>query len=341
MEKPKVSIIVPIYNVEKYLDRCMESLLGQTLKEIEIIMVDDGSPDRCPQMCDEYAKKDNRIKVVHKKNGGLGYARNSGLDMATGEYVAFVDSDDYVSPDMYENLYKAIKKWNTQMVVCGYNQVIGEKSVKGVITNMPSVPKVIDAQSDYLTNIIGQLPETDKELYYCYCVWNVLYVNEVIQREHIRFESERIYVSEDILFQVEYASRVSKVLLLPTPYYNYCYNSGSLTAKYDEDRFEKTISLYNKIRDRLKHLNTDIDNFELRTQRFLLAKALYTVCDAIKSLPQKDAGKEIKKIGKNKKLQKLLADYPINRMPLKKRLFYYSLKRGWSIPIIYLYKLSH
>lgn len=92
MENPKVSIIVPIYNVEKYLDRCMESLLNQTLEDIEIIMVDDGSPDNCPKMCDEYAKKDARIKVVHKKNGGLADARNAGLDVATGKYVAFVDS---------------------------------------------------------------------------------------------------------------------------------------------------------------------------------------------------------------------------------------------------------
>lgn len=337
----KVSIIVPIYNVEEYLDRCMQSLLNQTLKEIEIIMVDDGSPDRCPQMCDEYAKKDSRIKVVHKKNGGLGYARNSGLDVATGEYVAFVDSDDYVSLDMYENLYKAIRKWNTQMVVCGYNQVRDKKSEKGIITEMPDAPKAIDAQGDYLTNIIGQLPETDKELYYCYCVWNVLYSNDVIQKNHIRFKSERVYVSEDILFQIEYASRISKVLLLPTAYYNYCYNSGSLTAKYDKKRFDKTIALYGEIYDRLKKLNVHIDNFKLRTQRFLLAKALYTVCDAIKCLPQKEASSEIKKIGSNETLQKLLVDYPINRMPMKKRLFYYSLKKGWSLPIIYLYKLSH
>src|SRR5574344_1424030 len=109
MENPKVSIIVPIYNVEKYLDRCMESLLNQTLKDIEIIMVDDGSPDNCPKMCDEYAKRDKRVKVIHKKNGGLGYARNSGLDIATGEYVAFVDSDDYVDVNMYETLYNFAK----------------------------------------------------------------------------------------------------------------------------------------------------------------------------------------------------------------------------------------
>ena len=102
---PKVSIIVPIYNVEKYLHQCVNSLLNQILKDIEIILVDDESPDNCPAMCDEYAKQDSRIKVIHKKNEGLGYARNSGLEIATGEYIAFVDSDDYVELDAYQKLY--------------------------------------------------------------------------------------------------------------------------------------------------------------------------------------------------------------------------------------------
>ena len=105
MDKAKVSIIVPCYGVEKYLDCCMESIVNQTLKDIEIILVDDGSPDRVPQICDEWAQKDPRIKVIHKKNAGLGYARNSGLEIASGEYVAFVDSDDYVDIRMYEFLY--------------------------------------------------------------------------------------------------------------------------------------------------------------------------------------------------------------------------------------------
>ena len=100
----KVSIIVPIYNVEKYLHRCVDSIINQSHKDLEIILVDDESPDKCPEMCDEYAKQDSRVKVIHKKNGGLGYARNSGLEIATGEYVAFIDSDDYVEPDMVEKL---------------------------------------------------------------------------------------------------------------------------------------------------------------------------------------------------------------------------------------------
>ena len=95
---PLISVIVPIYNVEKYLARCVDSIVNQTYKNLEIILVDDGSPDLCPQMCDDYAEKDSRIKVVHKKNGGLSDARNAGMAVSTGEYISFIDSDDYVSP---------------------------------------------------------------------------------------------------------------------------------------------------------------------------------------------------------------------------------------------------
>lgn len=103
-----------------YLDRCMKTLLDQTLQDIELIMVDDGSPDKCPQICDEYAQKDSRIKVVHKQNAGLGYARNSGLEVATGEFVAFVDSDDYVDTSMFELLYKEALKTQADAVFCAY-----------------------------------------------------------------------------------------------------------------------------------------------------------------------------------------------------------------------------
>ena len=101
---PKLSIIVPVYKVERYIERCISSLRNQTLTDIEIILVDDGSPDLCPQLCDEYAQKDSRIKVIHKANAGLGYARNSGLEIATGEYVAFVDSDDWLTEKYLEIL---------------------------------------------------------------------------------------------------------------------------------------------------------------------------------------------------------------------------------------------
>ena len=112
-----ISIIVPVYNVEKYLERCIESIVNQTYKDIEIILVDDGSPDNCPVICDRYAEKDNRIKVIHKQNGGLINARKSGLEIAQGDYIGFVDSDDWIEPEMYEYFAQMINKYSPDMVL--------------------------------------------------------------------------------------------------------------------------------------------------------------------------------------------------------------------------------
>lgn len=109
MLQPLISVIVPCYNVEEYLPKCIESILNQTYRNLEILLVDDGSPDNCGRICDEYAAKDSRIRIIHKKNGGLSDARNAALDVMTGEYVTFIDSDDYVSDDYVEYLYKIIK----------------------------------------------------------------------------------------------------------------------------------------------------------------------------------------------------------------------------------------
>ena len=116
--KDLISIVVPIYKVEKYLPKCIDSIINQTYKNLEIILVDDGSPDRCGEICDEYAKTDRRIKVIHKENGGASDARNVGIDIANGEYLGFVDSDDYIVSDMYEKLYTALKKSNSDMSIC-------------------------------------------------------------------------------------------------------------------------------------------------------------------------------------------------------------------------------
>ena len=118
-----ISVIIPIYKVEKYLQKCIDSILAQTHTDLEIILIDDGSPDKCGQICDEYALKDNRIKVIHKENGGLSEARNAGLDVATGDYIGFVDGDDYIAVNMFEKLYECIINDNTDMVICNFTYV--------------------------------------------------------------------------------------------------------------------------------------------------------------------------------------------------------------------------
>ncbi len=127
----KISVIVPIYNVEKYLDRCVSSIVGQTFRDFELILVDDGSPDGCPAICDEYAEKDSRIRVIHKENGGLSSARNAGLDIARGEYISFIDSDDYISERMLEALFGAIERAGADICSCGIVNVY-EDGTEGI-----------------------------------------------------------------------------------------------------------------------------------------------------------------------------------------------------------------
>lgn len=129
---PKLSIIVPVYKVEKYINDCVGSILNQTFTDFELILVDDGSPDNCGKICDEYAKRDSRVVVLHKSNGGLSSARNAGMDVARGEYIAFVDSDDFVASDMFEKMIGQAISTNADMVKCGYTAVDDHHNKKAV-----------------------------------------------------------------------------------------------------------------------------------------------------------------------------------------------------------------
>ena len=119
-KQPLVSVVVPIYNVERFLRQAVDSILNQTLKDIEVILVDDGSPDNCGKICDEYAEKDSRVRVIHQKNGGLGNAYNNGIAAAKGEYIGFVEPDDWIEPEMYEVMYENAKHYNTDATKCGF-----------------------------------------------------------------------------------------------------------------------------------------------------------------------------------------------------------------------------
>lgn len=131
---PKISVIVPVYNVEKYLERCIDSILAQTFTDFELILVDDGSPDKCPDICDEYEKKDKRIHVIHQKNGGLSAARNSGIDWvlkySRSEWITFIDSDDWICPVMLERMYNLVNEFNLEVAVCGFKVTSEEEQIE-------------------------------------------------------------------------------------------------------------------------------------------------------------------------------------------------------------------
>ena len=186
-----ISIIVPIYNVQKYLDRCMKTLLNQTYRNIEIILVDDESPDECPKMCEEYAKIDQRVKVIHKKNGGLGFARNSGLEIAQGKYIIFVDSDDYVTENMCHLLYEAAKKYEADVVYGGIFYADGEKIKESKVVTKERVWKGKQEVKDLLLDFIATEPNEKKDTIMEVSVWKALFRKKVFDEYDISFVSEK------------------------------------------------------------------------------------------------------------------------------------------------------
>lgn len=187
MEQPLISIIVPVYKVEPYLDKCISSIVNQTYKNLEIILVDDGSPDNCPTICDAWAKKDRRIRVIHQKNQGGGAARNAGLDLASGSLIAFVDSDDYIAPDMYAHLYELLEQ-GADIAECDYVEVVGDDAVFACGYETLSYTAQRAMAGHIRDRVFRQL------------IWNKLYRHQVV--DGIRFPINKKIDDEFFTYQV-------------------------------------------------------------------------------------------------------------------------------------------
>ena len=239
MSKPKVSIIVPVYNVEKYLRQCLESVINQTLKEIEIICIDDGSPDNCGAIIDEYAQKDTRIVAIHKENGGYGSALNYGFSIAKGEYIGIVESDDWISHDMYEVLYKKATDTNADIVKGTFYSVLDSANdYKRINPNLPKLSK-------YGCFTLTQHPEI---LNMHTSLWSAIYKKELIQNKIKVVEDIKPY--EDLLFATEAYVLAKSICVVQEPLYYYrcdAQNSTNNTVK-------KTILNYVKQRSRVRDL---------------------------------------------------------------------------------------
>lgn len=204
-----ISVIVPIYKVEQYLPLCIDSLINQSYKNLEIILIDDGSPDSCPLICDNYAYKDNRIKVIHKTNGGLSSARNAGLDIATGNFIAFVDSDDYLEPEMYKTLLNLLLSTNSDIAVCDFFYYDG-KAKTSDSKNTSSIV-VLNKVRDFYAHILDPNPTLRFE------VWNKLFRKSVINE--IRFKIGQVY--EDVYFDKNVFQNANKIAHIEKPLYIY------------------------------------------------------------------------------------------------------------------------
>ncbi len=216
---PKISVIVPVYNVEKYLNRCVDSILNQTFEDFELILVNDGSPDNCGNICDEYAQKDNRVKVIHKKNGGVSSARNAGIDTAQGEYIMFVDSDDWINENMLNDMYNMP---DSDMKVSSIRMIGKDNSTEYIIDTK------MYTQEDLL---IGFFSEAFPII--CLCgPWCKLYKKDIIFNNAIRF-NEYMSLGEDTYFNLNYIKHCKSIYTSEQIYYYYMReNSESLFTKF-------------------------------------------------------------------------------------------------------------
>lgn len=244
---PFFSIIVPIYNTETRLKRCIDSLVNQTFKDIEIILVDDGSTDKSSSICDEYANKDSRIKVIHQKNAGQGIARNSGLKVANGEYIAFLDSDDYMDSNSYGIIKEAIDKTDADLCAFGYCQLSesGKVVYQSIVHKNEYCGKEI--KKEFILHFFGDDP-VDEELSGVSSCMSV-YRKSIVVDNKIRFLSERKVFSEDTIFNLDFCKYAKKVITIPDILYNYCLASNSFTQGYQAGRLELTEKFCDILKD--------------------------------------------------------------------------------------------
>lgn len=335
MTKPKVSIVVPVYNTEKYLKRCMNSIINQTLKEIEIIIVDDGSREECAVFCDELLKEDSRIKVIHKKNAGLGFTRNSGMEIATGEYIGFVDSDDYIEPEMYEKLYTTATKSGADIAVSGICFVGGNmfsesgECIKKTYFDEDTIFEKEDMKK-LLLGVVGALPEEPDDSRYGVSVCKNIFRTALLHEEKIEFLSERNILSEDTLFMVDCIKHAKIAVGVPGAYYCYRRNEGSLSKSYNSERFEKSMIFLDELEKRISEMvekeeyKIYLDRLTQGFGRILCSQEIMHAKD--EKIKFSSLRKRLFEICSRDKIQEVLKTYPWYKLPVKQAAFAFAMK---------------
>lgn len=315
MTTPLISVIVPVYRVEEYLERCVKSILSQTYENLEVILVDDGSPDQCPAICDACAEKDARVKVIHQENKGLSGARNAGIDAASGEYLAFVDSDDYVSPHFIEELYQLLQDTGCAIGQCRFSYVKGD----GLVEESDSAFCIYRGES-----LMEQLYGPEEKATCFVVAWNKLYRAELFKETGIRYPEGRIHEDEATTYRLFHEAK--KLAFLDRALYGYYTENGeSITSVFSAKRLQWLTAHEERIAF-----------FKKNGYEKLLPAAYRKLCDAcitfyFRCTEQVKDAEELKK-----ELRKRLETYRANgaawiaALPLKTRMGYelFSMSPG-------------
>lgn len=332
-----ISVIVPVYNVEQYLARCVDSVRNQSYRNIEIILVDDGSPDRCPELCEEFRQQDLRVKVVHKENGGLGFARNSGLDAATGTYVVFIDSDDWISPDHVENLYREAVRVNADAVIGSHTKITSNGTVTPHPINVKQqVYEGAAVREEIVLPIIGADVSYPKDVQLEPSSCMILYRMHVITENNIRFPSEKVAISEDMFFNVAFFSNASRVSVIDEKGYYYFDNQASISRKYDTGRLKRTVRFYENMKCHLQKYGLEHDAAFRLERTFLMDIRVLLRMITLSDLSRREKYQEIKVVLDHALVQEVLNTYPLDTYVPAMRLLVKCMHRGNASGVYWL-----
>lgn len=301
-----ISVIVPIYKVQDYLDRCVQSIVNQTYKNLEIILVDDGSPDDCPQICDDWRKKDPRIKVIHKENGGLSDARNAGMKVMTGVYVSYIDSDDWIEENMYQMMMNAIKTNKAEICECAFKKTSG--SVKKEDQKNDDKVSIMDKRSALMAVVEEKIQPV---------VWNKLYKREVV--DELWFEVGKY--NEDEFFIYKVIERADRIIQIPYIGYYYFFREDSIINEtYTIRRLDGLEARY----ERMKYLSKYPEIYGV-AKRQLIFMCMYHYQKGMRYL----SGKELEDL--KKRVKEIYQDIPIDKRDIlryssKEKIWYYISK---------------
>lgn len=316
---PKVSVIVPVYNAEKYLRECVDSILAQTIEDIEVILVDDGATDSSPTICDEYAAKDSRVQVIHKPNGRAASARNAGIRAATGEYVAFVDADDWISPEMYETMLAQ----GAEVCLCDYARFIGDDVQP---FSQPNVSGGFYDKAQIREKIYPHLVMDGVEYPITISNCVMLIKRNILTNNNLSYR-EDILVSEDAPFGSEVLYCANSFAYLKDSYfYHYRMTEGSASKSYKSWWWDSSL----KINEETENYFGDCPDYDftqqIKSNMFYLARAEIYYILANKELTKKEQNQKVREVMNHPRVVRMMKDYDIAGMALPFKALYWSIR---------------
>ncbi len=338
---PAVSIVVPVYKAEAYLDQCVQSLTDQSLRDIEVILVDDGSPDACPAMCDAWAQRDGRITVIHSPNQGPGQARNLGIDAARGEFVAFIDSDDWVLPHMMRDLVQAAREAHADVVLSGFSRVVGGSVTSTFVPCQQPVRLQGSECLRALACMVGKHPAMADDIQVPISAAFGIYRLATLRSHGLRFAGRPIVNNEDFLFNIQVYPVCSCVVALPRAYYQYRLNPASVSLSHRGGLFQSFERVWQLASAHIAQAGDSAFAAEmrLRSAHRVITEALSLISVEVHTNPR-NPRPEIAAICGSAILQQALAVYPARALGAKHMIVAALMRRRRTLLLQLLFTLT-